>query len=98
MIRLESKGTTLDLLDDCFQNLWKEFSKYGYGHGIEIYKNREDLVLRLSSNNVFELVKDKTWQNSMLEYFVTENKVTHKNKTYKSLMKILMKNQQMMIL
>jgi hypothetical protein len=38
MIRLESKGTTLDLLDDCFQNLWKEFSKYGYGHGIEIYK------------------------------------------------------------
>ena len=41
-----------------------------------MYINREYLVLRLACNNVFELVKDKTWQHSMLEYFETENKVT----------------------
>lgn len=72
IIRLESKGTALNLLEECFQNLWQEFSQYSYGHGIEVFSTSSDLVFRLGSNNVFELVKDKTWQYSMLEYFETE--------------------------
>lgn len=72
IIRLESKGTALNLLEECFQNLWQEFSQYSYGHGIEVFSTSLDLVFRLGSNNVFELVKDKTWQYSMQEYFESE--------------------------
>jgi|GEM_PF-4878792 len=72
MIRLESKGTALNLLEECFHDLWKEFSQYSYGHGIETHAIRSDLVLRLGSNNVFELVKDNSFKSSMLGYFEKE--------------------------
>lgn len=92
LIRLESKGPSLNLLEECFQNLWQEFSRYGYGHGIDTSHTRSDLVLRLGSNNIFELVNDNSWQYSMLEYFETEkNEWSGKplNQMYKSTIKIL---------
>lgn len=92
MIRLESKGPALDLFEECFHNLWQEFSPYGYGHGYDTTSTRSDLVLILGSNNVFELVKNNSWQYSTLEYFETEKDVwseTPLNQIYKSIIKIL---------
>lgn len=92
MIRLESKGPALDLFEECFHNLWQEFSPYGYGHGIDTTSTRSDLVLILGSNNVFELVKDNSWQYSTLEYFETEKEYwsgTPLNQICKSIIKIL---------
>lgn len=92
MIRLESNGTALDIFEECFHNLWQEFSQYGYGHGYDTTSTRSDLVMILGSNNVFELVKDNSWQYSMLEYFETEKSDwsgTPLNQIYKSIIKIL---------
>ena len=92
MIRLESKGPILDLFEECFHNLWQEFSQRLYGHGLDTTNTRSDLVLILGSNNVFELVKDNSWQYSMLEYFETEKHPwsgSPLNQMYKSTIKIL---------
>jgi len=92
MIRLESRGPALDLFEECFQNLWQEFSRYSYGHGIDTTDTRSDLVLILGNNNVFELVKDNSWQYSILEYFETEKEFWSGkplNQICKSIIKIL---------
>ena len=72
LIRLEPDGDVRVLLEESFANLWQKFSEYGYGHGYDTPSTRADLVLMLSSNNVFGLVHDRSWIERMLEYFLSD--------------------------
>ncbi|MFL6284253.1 MAG: hypothetical protein ACJ74Q_14010 [Pyrinomonadaceae bacterium] len=72
LIRLEPDGEVRVLLEESFANLWQKFSEYGYGHGYDTPTTRADLVMMLSSNNVFGLVNDRSWIEGMRGYFMTE--------------------------
>lgn len=72
LIRLEPEGDALDLLEESFANLWNSFSQHLYGHGYDTSSTRSALVLMLASNNVFGLVQNDSWINSMRHYFLTQ--------------------------
>lgn len=71
LIRLETKGPALNLFESSFKKLWNYFSKYQYSRGYRTHIVRSNLVLHLSSNNVFDLIPDKRWPSEMLNYFLT---------------------------
>ncbi len=72
LIRLEGNTPTCAMLRDAFYELWGEFSQFGYGHGYGQGDFRADLVMLLSSANVFDLIPDKDWPQKMLAYFTGE--------------------------
>ena len=72
LIRLEPDGDVRVLLEESFANLWQKFGEYGYGHGYDTPSTRADLVLMLSSNNVFGLVHDRSWIERTRNYFMTD--------------------------
>jgi hypothetical protein len=72
LIRLEEDGDVRVLLEESFANLWQKFAEHGYGHGYDTANTREDLVLMLASNNVFDLVQDHRWIDAMRDYFLTD--------------------------
>jgi len=92
LIRLETKGNTLNIFEECFQKLWYEFSRHNYARGYRTHIVRSNLVLMLGSNNVFGLVGNSPWQSQMLDYFETG---THEwtgeplNQIYKHVIRIL---------
>src|ERR1043166_2522488 len=72
-IRLEPAGQPLEMMQECFTNLWNEFSSFSYSRGYRTNIVRSNLVLMLASNNIFPLTPDSTWHDSMRHYFESAN-------------------------